>query len=63
MGAAVIRTAMGSSVQVPSYMWTKNEIVQRGLGRPDSIWTYLASSAVSGVTLVRAALASTGCEV
>jgi solute carrier family 25 protein 34/35 len=52
MSAAVIRTAMGSSIQVPSYIWTKSEIVRRGIGSPDSAWTFLASSAVSGVCSV-----------
>ncbi|KAG8969758.1 Mitochondrial oxaloacetate carrier protein [Tulasnella sp. 419] len=48
MDAAVIRTAMGSSVQLPSYNWTKRTLIENGLGRADSTWTFLASSAVSG---------------
>ncbi|KIM32446.1 hypothetical protein M408DRAFT_20740 [Serendipita vermifera MAFF 305830] len=48
MDAAVLRTAAGSSVQLPSYNWTKNQIVQRGLLPADSTWTFLASSTVSG---------------
>jgi solute carrier family 25 protein 34/35 len=46
--AAVLRTAMGSSVQLPSYNWTKNQLIKHGLGRADSAWTFLASSSVSG---------------
>ncbi|KAG8906424.1 Mitochondrial oxaloacetate carrier protein [Tulasnella sp. 403] len=48
MDAAIIRTAMGSSVQLPSYNWTKRTLVEHGWGRADSTWTFLASSAVSG---------------
>ncbi|KII94257.1 hypothetical protein PLICRDRAFT_36511 [Plicaturopsis crispa FD-325 SS-3] len=48
MDAAILRTSMGSSVQLPSYNWTKNQIISRGLLPADSIWTFLASSSVSG---------------
>ncbi|KAF8846094.1 mitochondrial carrier [Paxillus ammoniavirescens] len=47
--AAILRTAMGSSVQLPTYNWTKNQLVTRGILPANSIWTYLASSSVSGV--------------
>ncbi|KAH9484906.1 Mitochondrial oxaloacetate transport protein [Psilocybe cubensis] len=47
--AAVLRTAMGSSVQVPSYMWTKRQLVNRGILPAESFWTYLISSSVSGL--------------
>jgi solute carrier family 25 protein 34/35 len=50
--AAILRTSMGSSVQLPSYIWTKNQLVQNGIGRADSIWTFLASSSVSGACVV-----------
>ncbi|TCD68317.1 Mitochondrial oxaloacetate carrier protein [Steccherinum ochraceum] len=50
--AAVLRTSMGSSVQLPTYMWTKNQLVSHGISRPDSIWTYLASSSVSGICVL-----------
>lgn len=43
---------MGSSVQLPTYNWTKNQLVTRGILPADSIWTYLASSSVSGVCVV-----------
>ncbi|KZT43856.1 mitochondrial carrier [Sistotremastrum suecicum HHB10207 ss-3] len=46
--AAVLRTSMGSSVQLPSYNWTKGQIVGAGLLPADSTWTFLASSSVSG---------------
>jgi len=46
--AAMLRTACGSSVQLPTYNWTKNHLVQSGISKSDSIWTFLASSTVSG---------------
>lgn len=46
--AAMLRTACGSAVQLPTYNWTKNHLVQSGITNADSIWTFLASSAVSG---------------
>jgi len=50
--AAILRTAAGSSVQLPSYLWTKNQIVTRGWLPADSTWTFLASSTVSGACVV-----------
>jgi solute carrier family 25 protein 34/35 len=50
--AAILRTSMGSSVQLPTYNWTKNQLVSRGILPAGSIWTYLASSSVSGVCVV-----------
>ncbi|KAG8219561.1 mitochondrial carrier [Butyriboletus roseoflavus] len=47
--AAVLRTATGSSVQLPTYNWTKNQLVTHGILPANSIWTYLTSSSVSGV--------------
>jgi solute carrier family 25, member 34/35 len=52
MDAAVLRTAAGSSVQLPSYNWTKTQIVKRGWLPADSTWTFLASSTVSGACVV-----------
>ncbi|OJA15235.1 hypothetical protein AZE42_07981 [Rhizopogon vesiculosus] len=49
MDAAILRTAMGSSVQLPTYNWTKNQLVGRGILPGDSVWTFLASSSVSGI--------------
>ncbi|KAG2156579.1 mitochondrial carrier domain-containing protein [Suillus bovinus] len=49
MDAAILRTAMGSSVQLPTYKWTKNQLGSHGLLPSNSILTYLASSSVSGV--------------
>ncbi|KAH0838072.1 mitochondrial carrier domain-containing protein [Lanmaoa asiatica] len=46
--AAILRTGMGSSVQLPTYNWTKNQLVTHGILPANSTWTYLASSAVSG---------------
>ncbi|TDL28104.1 oxaloacetate carrier [Rickenella mellea] len=48
MDAATLRTSMGSSVQLPSYNWTKNRLVEKGISNSNSVWTFLASSAVSG---------------
>ncbi|OCH89720.1 mitochondrial carrier [Obba rivulosa] len=50
--AAILRTSMGSSVQLPSYNWTKNQLVSRGIMPADSIWTFLASSSVSGLCVL-----------
>ncbi|KAJ6520119.1 mitochondrial carrier domain-containing protein [Mycena sanguinolenta] len=47
--AAILRTSMGSSVQLPSYNLTKNFLVSRDILPANSTWTFLASSAVSGV--------------
>ena len=52
MDAAILRTATGSSVQLPTYNWTKNQLVTHGILPGNSIWTYLASSSVSGVCVV-----------
>ncbi|CEH17405.1 oxaloacetate carrier [Ceraceosorus bombacis] len=62
MDAAILRTAMGSSVQLPSYNYAKSYLVNLKpentfswnpllvlAGRPDSFWTYLASSTFSGL--------------
>ncbi|KAI9570310.1 mitochondrial carrier domain-containing protein [Boletus coccyginus] len=49
MDGAILRTSMGSSVQLPTYNWTKNQLVSRNILPSNSIWAYLASSAVSGV--------------
>ncbi|KAI0322992.1 oxaloacetate carrier [Amylostereum chailletii] len=50
--AAILRTAMGSSVQLPTYNWTKNQLVSRGILPDKNIWTYLASSSVSGICVL-----------
>ncbi|KAG1771108.1 mitochondrial carrier domain-containing protein [Suillus placidus] len=49
MDAAILRTAMGSSVQLPSYNWTKNQLVGHAILPGDSVWTFVASSSVSGI--------------
>ncbi|KAF9454193.1 mitochondrial carrier [Macrolepiota fuliginosa MF-IS2] len=46
--AAILRTSMGSSVQLPSYNFTKNQLVKRGILPADSTWTFLISSTISG---------------
>jgi len=50
--AAILRTSMGSSVQLPTYLWTKNQLVTRGVLPADSIVTFLASSTVSGLCVL-----------
>ena len=52
MNAAILRTSMGSSVQLPSYNWTKASLVNHGILPADSHWTWLASSTVSGACVV-----------
>ena len=52
MDAAILRTSMGSSVQLPSYNWTKTQIVSRGILPADSTLTFLASSTISGICVV-----------
>ncbi|KAF8078952.1 oxaloacetate carrier [Lyophyllum atratum] len=47
--AAILRTSMGSSVQLPSYNFTKTQLVKHGILPADSTWTFLASSFVSGM--------------
>ncbi|KAM6498670.1 Mitochondrial carrier domain containing protein [Amanita muscaria] len=50
--AAILRTSMGSSVQLPSYNFTKNLLISNGIMRADSTWTFLASSSVSGMCVL-----------
>jgi len=49
--AAMFRGAIGGTVQIPSYVWIKSQIVKHNLGGPDSAGTFLASSAISGAAL------------
>ncbi|KAF9041810.1 oxaloacetate carrier [Hymenopellis radicata] len=49
MDAAILRTSMGSSVQLPSYNFTKNQLVTNGILPANSTWTFLLSSTVSGM--------------
>ncbi|KAI0742335.1 mitochondrial carrier domain-containing protein [Daedaleopsis nitida] len=49
--AAILRGAIGGSVQLPSYIWSKNQLVRHGLGDPDSASTFLLSSSIAGVIL------------
>ncbi|KIY50407.1 mitochondrial carrier [Fistulina hepatica ATCC 64428] len=47
--AAILRTAMGSSVQLPSYNFTKRQLADHDILAADSKWTFLLSSTVSGI--------------
>ncbi|KAH9486275.1 Mitochondrial oxaloacetate transport protein [Psilocybe cubensis] len=46
--AAILRTSMGSSVQLPSYNFTKSQIVKHNILPADSTWTFILSSTFSG---------------
>ncbi|KAJ8474804.1 hypothetical protein ONZ45_g230 [Pleurotus djamor] len=48
MDAAILRTSMGSSVQLPSYNFTKNQLSKNGILPANSPLTFLLSSSVSG---------------
>ncbi|KAG6900509.1 hypothetical protein C0993_009462 [Termitomyces sp. T159_Od127] len=48
--AAILRTSMGSSVQLPSYNFTKTQLVKNGILPADSTWTFLLSSTISGAS-------------
>ncbi|KAJ2914783.1 hypothetical protein MD484_g5649, partial [Candolleomyces efflorescens] len=50
--AAILRTSMGSSVQLPSYNFTKRTLISNGILPEDSTWTFLASSSVSGACVL-----------
>ncbi|KAI8992749.1 mitochondrial carrier [Trametes punicea] len=49
--AAMLRGAIGGSAQIPAYVWTKTQLVNHGIGSPNSLWTYLMSSSVSGAVV------------
>ncbi|KAJ9127738.1 hypothetical protein QFC24_000021 [Naganishia onofrii] len=49
VGSAMLRTAMGSSVQLPSYNYAKRLLTTNGFTAENSYWTYLASSSFSGI--------------
>ncbi|KAI5450081.1 Mitochondrial oxaloacetate carrier protein [Naganishia albida] len=49
VGSAMLRTAMGSSVQLPSYNYAKRVLTANGYTAENSYWTYLASSSFSGI--------------
>jgi solute carrier family 25 protein 34/35 len=62
MDAAILRTSMGSTVQLPAYNWAKTYLVNLKpentssynpflyiAGRPNSFWTYLFASTFSGL--------------
>ena len=45
------RLTLENQVQLPSYIWSKTQLVRYGFD-PDSTWTFLASSSIAGVILV-----------
>jgi solute carrier family 25 protein 34/35 len=47
--AAMLRTAMGSSAQLPAYNFAKGQLISRGILPEKSVWTYLLSSTFSGI--------------
>lgn len=67
MDAAMLRTAMGSTVQLPAYNYAKTYLVNLKAedtfaynpllflaGKPNSFWTYLVSSTFSGLCVCAA---------
>ncbi|KAA1106170.1 Mitochondrial oxaloacetate carrier protein [Puccinia graminis f. sp. tritici] len=50
--AAMMRTAMGSSVQLPAYNYAKTNLAP--YFSPDSFWLYIASSSFSGLCVLTA---------
>ncbi|KAK2461434.1 hypothetical protein APHAL10511_005897 [Amanita phalloides] len=46
--ASILRTSMGSSVQLPSYEYTKNLLAKNGIMSAESVATFLVSSSISG---------------
>ncbi|KAH6917043.1 oxaloacetate carrier [Coprinopsis sp. MPI-PUGE-AT-0042] len=50
--AAILRTSMGSSVQLPSYNFTKRSLVKHAGFDENSPLTFLASSSVSGACVL-----------
>ncbi|KAL7420844.1 Mitochondrial oxaloacetate carrier protein [Cryptotrichosporon argae] len=52
VSASILRTAMGSSVQLPSYNYGKSLLVRNGIMKDNSFWTYLAASSISGVCVL-----------
>ncbi|WWD20781.1 hypothetical protein CI109_105258 [Kwoniella shandongensis] len=49
VNTAFLRTAMGSSVQLPSYNMGKYYLTEKAGMRADSFWTFLLASSLSGV--------------
>lgn len=47
LGAAMVRTGFGSSVQLPTYFWAKRRLVKH-LGMQEGLPLHIASSTVSG---------------
>jgi solute carrier family 25 protein 34/35 len=52
--AAMFRTSLGTSVQMPTYFVTKRMIVEHGLMEPDNPLVVILSSAAAGATVVSA---------
>ncbi|KAF8636242.1 hypothetical protein AX17_003727 [Amanita inopinata Kibby_2008] len=52
MSTAMIRTAFGSSVQVPTYIWAKSALTRHGILPANSFWTFFVSSSISGICVL-----------
>lgn len=50
--AAMFRTSLGTSVQMPTYFFAKRKVVERGVLREDSPVTVVLSSAAAGAMVV-----------
>jgi hypothetical protein len=55
--AAMFRTSLGTSVQMPTYFFARRNIIDRGLLREDSPVTVVLSSAAAGAMVVSTATA------
>ena len=50
--AAMFRTSLGTSVQMPTYFYAKRQIVDRGLLKENNPITVVSSSAAAGAMVV-----------
>lgn len=48
---AMLRTPLGTSVQMPTFFFTKQKLVDKGIMRPDNPLTVILSSAAAGATV------------
>jgi solute carrier family 25 protein 34/35 len=51
--AAMFRTSLGTSVQMPTYFFTKGQLIKKGMLREDNPLTVVLSSAAAGAMVVR----------
>jgi solute carrier family 25 protein 34/35 len=51
--AAMVRTSLGTSVQMPTYFFTKGQLIKNGMLREDNPLAVVLSSAAAGAMVVR----------